>query len=151
MSYDPTAAVPPMARIPKSTTARYSSICPVCHIYIACNWSEIVRLPEVLPIHCRDRDRVLPVNIASCNDYTRLGNQRTHRIDESAWVHARCYGIGLKISAAYELTATIPGDDPTYKQVSEQSSKEICILLDSARPLGSTGWGDEEDWAPDHD
>ncbi|KKL79109.1 hypothetical protein LCGC14_2018110, partial [marine sediment metagenome] len=68
MSYDPTAAVPPMARIPKSTTARYSSICPVCHIYIACNWSEIVRLPEVLPIHCRDRDRVLPVNIASCND-----------------------------------------------------------------------------------
>ena len=70
MSYDPIAAPP--SRPPKATLAMYSSICPVCHIYITRNWSEIVRLPETMPVHCRDRNGNPGYE---CDDATRLGSR----------------------------------------------------------------------------
>ena len=140
MPYDPLAAPTKLENITRR--ADHSSICPVCHIYIAREWSLIARLPGRLRVYCRDRNGNPGF---ACDDYTRSGRRRTHRIKESAWVHARCYETGLEVFAVRLFS--IPGQTQTIRQ----ASKEIDTLLLSARPPGSIDWGDEEDWAADHD
>ncbi len=121
-----------------------STICPVCHIYVIPNWSEVALLPEALPVHCRDSSGAPAFE---CEDYTRQGYPRTHQTAESVWVHGRCYAVGVKLLAQYEML----GDDPAITPVQVQLFEEIDTLLLSARPLGSSDWHDREDWAPDHD
>ena len=147
MPYDPLAA--PNRRGPDTPRrAEHTSICPVCHIYIARDWSVSIRLPEPLPVYCRDRNGEPAFK---CDDYTRSGYRRDHRIGESAWVHARCYEVGLEVFALRKKLLDRPFSAPGWTQAERQTSKEIDTLLLSARPPGSTDWRVQEDWVADHD
>ena len=86
-----------------------------------------------------------------------------------AWVHGRCYAVGLKIVALRNTEpmrvliaqrrwvrgdrSTPPTSVPQLEVGAdwEPALREIRDLLLSARPPGTITWGDEEDWAADHD
>ena len=76
--------------------ARYSSLCPLCGLYIAKSRSEIARLPAAISV----QPELWPLRLRS-GWHTASGHYSPEAdVKPRVWVHARCYDAGMSLLGA---------------------------------------------------
>lgn len=84
--------------------ARYSSLCPMCGVYIAKNVSRVAKLPRPIPVQVDRWTLRLREGWGTDRGYYDPAGDRQLR----AWVHERCYSAGLEVARPVERAPARP-------------------------------------------